>query len=127
MFSSVVRTVAQDEKSKVLDTFALAFADDPIMRWMLADGSSYLRHVGAGQFALGGRALEHGTGHCLEDFSAAAFWLPPGVSPNEEAMSAFIEGAVPENARGDLSVWLNKWDSTIPRHRIGIWPCWASM
>lgn len=92
----------QAEREKALDTFTLAFADDPFLRWVMQDGSLYLKNLGAIQFALGGGALEHGTGLCIEDFSAAAFWLPPGVNVDEEAMGAFMEQNVPEQVRGDL-------------------------
>jgi ribosomal protein S18 acetylase RimI-like enzyme len=102
MLPPTVKTIAKDEKDKALDVFTLAFVDDPMLRWIMADGSVYLKNLGAGQFALGGRALAHGTGHRLEDFSAASFWLPPGVGVDEEAMGAFIERVVPEKLRGDL-------------------------
>lgn len=81
MLQNAVRTIAKDEREKALDVFTLAFVDGPVARWFMADGSLYLKNVGAAQFALGGRALEHGTGYCLDDFSAAAFWLSPVVTP----------------------------------------------
>ena len=43
----------QAEREKVLDTFTLAFADDPFLRWVMQDGSLYLKNLGAIQFALG--------------------------------------------------------------------------
>jgi hypothetical protein len=71
MLPPTVKTIAAHEKQKALDVFTLAFVDDPVLRWIMADGSLYLANLGAAQFALGGRALQHGTGHCLDDFSAA--------------------------------------------------------
>lgn len=102
MLPITVRTVTKDEREKALDIFTLAFVDDPVLRWIMADGSLYLKNLGAAQFALGGRALEHGTAHCLDDFSAAAFWLPPGVGVDEEAMGALIERVATEKVSGDL-------------------------
>lgn len=95
-----VKTIAKHEKQKALDVFTLAFVDDPMLRWIMADGSLYLANLGAAQFALGGRALQHETGHCLDDFSAAAFWLPPGVGVDEEAMGAVIERVVTDEKKG---------------------------
>jgi ribosomal protein S18 acetylase RimI-like enzyme len=97
-----VTTITKDNKQKAMDVFTLAFVSDPTMRWFMAEGSLYLAHIGPAQFALGGRALAHGSGHMLEDFSAASLWLPPGVGVDEEAMGAFIERVVPERVRGDL-------------------------
>ncbi len=102
LLPNTVRTITKDERDKADDIFTLAFVDDPVLRWIMADGSLYLKNLGAAQFALGGRALEHGTGHCLDDFSAAAFWLPPGVEVDEAAMGAVIERVATEKVRGDL-------------------------
>jgi len=102
MHPPAVKTIAKDEKAKALDVFTLAFVDDPMLRWIFADGSVYLKNLGAAQFALGGRALEHATGHALDDFSAATFWLPPGIGPDEEEMGALIAGNVPEEKQADL-------------------------
>jgi ribosomal protein S18 acetylase RimI-like enzyme len=102
MFPTAVKTVTKDERDKALATFTLAFVDDPAMRWIMADGDVYLKNLGAAQAALGGRSLEHGTAYCLDDFSAAAFWLPPGVGVDEEAMLAFVERVTTEKLRPDL-------------------------
>lgn len=102
MLPPAARTATKDEKDRALDIFTLAFVDDPMLRWIFADGSAYLKHLGAAQLGLGGRALEHGTAHVLDDFSAASFWLPPGVGPDEEALGALIERTVPANRQADL-------------------------
>ncbi|MBI1210320.1 MAG: GNAT family N-acetyltransferase [Alphaproteobacteria bacterium] len=97
-----VKIVSKDERDKALDIFTMAFVDDPVMRWLMPESSSYLKNLGAAQASLGGRALLHETAHCLEDGSAAAFWLPPNVGPDEEAMAAFIEHVPSEKVRGDI-------------------------
>lgn len=102
MLPAKVKTLTKDDKDRALDAFTLAFVDDPMLRWIFSDGSVYLKNLGAAQFGLGGRALEHGTAYALDDFSAAAFWLPPGVGPDEALMGALMEHAVPDNRRGDL-------------------------
>jgi ribosomal protein S18 acetylase RimI-like enzyme len=103
MLPPTPKTVTKDEKDRALDIFTLAFVDDPMLRWIFADGSAYLKNLGAAQMALGGRALAHETGHVLDDFSAAAFWLPPGVGIDEEAMGALIESAVPADKQADIA------------------------
>ncbi len=103
MLPPAARTVRPEEKSRALDIFTLAFVDDPMLRWIFADGSTYLKHLGAAQMALGGRALAHESAHVLDDFSAASFWLPPGVGIDEEAMGALIESTVPADRQADLA------------------------
>jgi ribosomal protein S18 acetylase RimI-like enzyme len=103
MLPPTARTATPEEKDRALDIFTLAFVDDPMLRWIFADGSAYLKHLGAAQMALGGRALSHGTAHVLDDFSAAAFWLPPGVGIDEAAMGALIESTVAAERQADLA------------------------
>lgn len=103
MLPPTPKTLTKDEKDRALDIFTLAFVDDPMLRWIFADGSAYLKNLGPAQMALGGRALAHETGHVLDDFSAASFWLPPGVGIDEEAMGALIESAVPAEKQADLA------------------------
>lgn len=102
MLHPEVKVFTRDERDKALDIFTLAFVDDPVMRWFMAEAGPYLKHLGAAQAALGGRALDHGTAYYLEDMAGAAFWLPPCVSVDEEAMGAFVTAAVPEKLMGDL-------------------------
>jgi ribosomal protein S18 acetylase RimI-like enzyme len=102
MHPPTARTVTPEEKDRALDIFTLAFVDDPMLRWIFADGSAYLKHLGAAQFGLGGRAVAAGTAHVLDDFSAAAFWLPPGVTPDDAALGSLIERAVPAERQADL-------------------------
>ncbi len=98
-----VKIVAKDNKQKALDIFTMAFVDDPAMRWLMPDAGIYLKNLGAAQMALGGRSLQHETAHVLDDGSAAAFWLPPGVGPDEEAMGTFVATVPPEAVRGDVA------------------------
>jgi GNAT superfamily N-acetyltransferase len=103
MLQPAVKTVSKDEKAKALDIFTMAFVIDPVMRWMMPESSAYLKNLGVAQDSLGGRAFEHGTAHCLDDFSAAALWLPPGIGVDEEAMGAFVQTRTPEKLRPDLA------------------------
>ena len=115
MLPPAVKTLAQDERSKALDIFTMAFVDDPVMRWLMPEGSVYLKNLGAAQEALGGRALQHGSAHCLADASAAAFWLPPGVGPDEEAMVAFGSRVPPENVRADTGGLMEQMEKYHPQ------------
>jgi ribosomal protein S18 acetylase RimI-like enzyme len=45
---------------------------------------------------MGGRALDHDAALVTADGAAAAFWLPPGVESDGEALGALIEQSVPD-------------------------------
>ena len=102
MLPPAVKTVSKDEKDRALDVFLLAFVDDPMLRWIFADASLYLKHSASAHFGLGGRSVAQGTAHVLDDYSAASFWLPPGVGPDEEALGTLIERVVPADKQADL-------------------------
>ncbi|MDQ3697930.1 MAG: GNAT family N-acetyltransferase [Gemmatimonadota bacterium] len=92
--SPAVSTTAAGETEQAVAVIALAFSTDPVARWSLPDPSQYLIHFPAVVRAFGGRAFTHGTGHHSADFAGAALWLPPGVSPDEEALGAAVEASV---------------------------------
>ncbi|MSQ10158.1 MAG: N-acetyltransferase [Dehalococcoidia bacterium] len=41
-----------------------------------------------------GRAFDHAAAYRTEDYLAAALWLPPGISPDEEALGELMSTAV---------------------------------
>jgi len=70
--------VGSDEQSKVYDTLASAFANDPVERWLYPDLAEYHKHFPDFLAAFGGRAFQTETVWRLGDFAAVALWLPPG-------------------------------------------------
>lgn len=101
MLPPAVKAVAPDEKERVWDAVTLAFSDDPMMRWMMAEPRDYLANLRHLQAALAGPSFANGGAFRLDDFSAAALWLPPGVEVDGEAMMASM-ARVPEKLHGGL-------------------------
>lgn len=85
------------EQDRVLPTIVAAFIADPLIRWMLPDAGAYFAHFGNLMIPFAGGAFEHGSAYRSEDFVGAALWLPPGVHPDEEAMGAIIQSALPSD------------------------------
>ena len=91
----VVDAVAED-RARTTATLVGAFITDPLLRWMFPDADQYLSYWPQLLRHYGGVAFDHGSAHRISDFSGAALWLPPGVSPDEEALGAVLaEGADP--------------------------------
>jgi ribosomal protein S18 acetylase RimI-like enzyme len=80
----------------------LAFSTDPGVRWTYPDPQHYLRHFPRLVQAFGGKAFTHGSAYTVEGSAGAALWLPPGVSPDDDAMDTLLQRTVPEPVYQDL-------------------------
>jgi ribosomal protein S18 acetylase RimI-like enzyme len=52
--------------------------------------------------AFGGAAFAHGSAFCTGNHEGVALWLPPGVSPDEEAMVSLVEDSLDETRRQEM-------------------------
>lgn len=94
-----VQTATREEMDQCVAVIVLAFANDPAARWMYPDAHQYLKNFPLFVRAFGGQAFEHGSAHYIDEFGAAALWLPPGAHPDEEALVALVEDSVPAKDR----------------------------
>src|SRR5256885_195833 len=67
-----IRTVDQAEQARATSIQLMAFAADPIMRWMWPEPDGYVSHFPALLRGFGGRAFEQGTAHVTDDFHGGA-------------------------------------------------------
>jgi ribosomal protein S18 acetylase RimI-like enzyme len=102
MTAPQVRTAKSGDERRVIDTIVLAFSTDPAARWMYPEPERYLGYFPEFVQAFGGRAFNYGTAHLTDDARGASMWLPPGVSPNEEAVIDLIQRTVPERDQEPL-------------------------
>jgi ribosomal protein S18 acetylase RimI-like enzyme len=98
---AAVASVAPADSARAIATIALAFANDPMMRWSFADPARYMTVVPDFLRAFGGDCFEQGTADQVGDFSAAALWLPPGFAPDGETMGAIIQANMPAERMQD--------------------------
>jgi ribosomal protein S18 acetylase RimI-like enzyme len=80
----------------------MAFASDPIMRWMWPEAHEYLRHFPALVRGFGGRAFENGTAYTTGDFRGGSLWLPPGVAPDGDALDKLFKDTTTEPVRSEV-------------------------
>lgn len=97
-----VRTATQAEREAALDTFVLAFGSDPCARYVWPNPRDYMAGWRGFAMGLGGRGLDHGSAFVTPDCAAAAFWLPPGVESDGDALGALIENSVPDEKKAVL-------------------------
>ena len=71
-------------------------------RWTFPDPATYLRVWPQVARAFGGNGVAHGAAHLGAGEAAAAMWLPPGVHPDSERLTALIEEHAPSEQRSDL-------------------------
>lgn len=84
-----------DQAEAIVAILHLAFAADPFMRWLMPDAAAYRRDYNRVVYAMGGLAFQHGTAFYLEDFSAAALWLPPETANDEEILVSTLLDVAP--------------------------------
>ena len=93
-----VATIAGDaEVDHAIATLVLAFATDPVARWMYVDPHQYLLHIPQLFRALGKSSLEARAAERTSDGFGVALWLPPDVHGEDGPLEAAIaEGIVGE-------------------------------
>jgi ribosomal protein S18 acetylase RimI-like enzyme len=89
-----VRIMMPADELEGVDTVVLAFAADPVARWCWPDPHQYLTGMPGLTRAFAGRAFPHNAAYCTEGYVGAALWLPPGVSPDEEALGKILEETI---------------------------------
>jgi GNAT superfamily N-acetyltransferase len=93
----------------------LAFSSDPACRWAWPDPGQYLEAFPAFVRAFGGRAFHVGAADRAFDYCAAALWLPPGESPDDEALAALIQRTIKPELQGALFALFERMDRYHPR------------
>jgi ribosomal protein S18 acetylase RimI-like enzyme len=109
-----VRGVEARDGHRATDTIVLAFAADPVERWMYPRAGDYLRHFRAFVEALAGPALADGTAWMLDDFAAVALWLGPGSAPDGEAIASVLTDSLAADQQDDVFVVLEQMEALHP-------------
>ena len=90
-----VATIAGDaEVDHAIATLVLAFATDPVARWMYDDPHQYLLHIPRLFRALGRSSFAAGAAQRTNDGLGIAIWLPPGVHSDDGTLEAVVAGSI---------------------------------
>jgi ribosomal protein S18 acetylase RimI-like enzyme len=116
MSASSFSAVDVSEQARVIATLVLAFAADPVERWLYPEPEQYLSHFPRFLSAFGGRAFAGRTVWSLGEFSAVALWLPPGTEADGDAISTALAETVEADKHDDTFAVLGQMDAAHPAY-----------
>jgi len=108
--------VDESGRASVFATLVLAFAADPVERWLYPEPEQYLADFPRFLAAFGGRAFGERTVWRLGEFSAVALWLPPGTEADGDAIVAALAETVEEGKHDDTFAVLGQMDAAHPAY-----------
>jgi ribosomal protein S18 acetylase RimI-like enzyme len=106
--------VSESDQERVFATLVLAFAADPVERWLYPEPQQYLSHFPGFLAAFGGPAFAQRTVRSLGEFSAVALWLPPGTEADGDAITAWLTETVAADKHNDTLAVLGQMDTAHP-------------
>src|SRR5258708_7867552 len=113
--NSRVAVAGPTDMERLIGVMILAFAADPVARWMYRDPQQYLAYFGRFIRAFAGKAFSTGTAWRIDGNLGGALWLPPGVKPDEDAISTILEESVPRDVMADVSAMFGERAGYHPR------------
>jgi hypothetical protein len=63
-----IKQASSKDIPNIIDTVALAFAANPLVRWKYPDPNQYLSHIHKMAILFAGKAFDHGTVHYVEGY-----------------------------------------------------------
>jgi ribosomal protein S18 acetylase RimI-like enzyme len=99
----------------LISVLVLAFAADPVARWMYRDPQRYLAYFGRFIWAFAGKAFSTDTAWRLDGNLGGALWLPPGVKPDEDAIASILDESVPRGVMADVNTMFGEMVTYHPR------------
>jgi GNAT superfamily N-acetyltransferase len=117
--------VGESDQQRVFATLVLAFAADPVERWLYPEPWQYLSHFPRFLAAFGGRAFAERTVWRLGEFSAVALWLPPDTEADGDAISTVLAETVAADKHEDTFAVLGQMDMAHPACRHWYLPWFA--
>lgn len=95
---------------KAIGTLAVAFAADPVIRWLLPDGGRYIAHFPRLLRLVGDVAAGAGAVDTLGSGAGAAIWIAPGTHLPEEEFAGLLQQSVAAARLDDAFALLEQMD-----------------
>jgi GNAT superfamily N-acetyltransferase len=114
MNTITTKQAAQQDFDRSISALVAAFIADPFIRWMLPDAKQYLHYFPLVLKYFAGGAFAHDSAWRSEDYRAAAMWLPPGISPDDDALGSIMEEGIDNNLLGEVFGVMEQVDASHP-------------
>ena len=115
---------ADDEIDRAVATLALAFAGDPVARWIYPDAHSFIAHMPALFGAIGAPCFAAKTAYRTDDGLGVTLWLPPGGHGDDETVGSVVERSIPdEQKKGEIGAFfeqLAQWTPAEPHWYLSL-------
>jgi ribosomal protein S18 acetylase RimI-like enzyme len=115
MVAQQIGPVPESERHRALETLVVAFAADPVERWLYPAAHEYLAHFPALLSAFGGNAFAEQTVWQLGAFAGVAIWLPPYIDLDGDAIAAVLAETVSPEKHEDTFAVLGQMDDAHPK------------
>ncbi len=115
MVAPQILPVRKSERDKALDTLVVAFAADPVERWLYPEAHDYLTQFPAFLSAFGGDAFAEETVWRLGAFAGVALWLPPHLDLDGDAIVTVLTDTVSPDKHDDTLAVLGQMDEAHPK------------
>ena len=115
----MIKRSGNADVARSIDAIVLGFSADPIARWLFPEPQQFLSTFPTVTRLFGGRAFEHGSAYHVEGYIGAALWLPPGIYPDEEGLTALFEDKFSGPMLEDVRSLFEQMDRFHPDE-----PCW---
>ena len=102
LIPGVVTVAGHLEIDHSIATLVLAFATDPVARWMYADPHQYLLHMPRVFKALGTNSFRERTAQRTGDGMAVALWLPPGVHSDARSVEVILAESIADERQAEV-------------------------
>jgi ribosomal protein S18 acetylase RimI-like enzyme len=125
-----VSIATTSDMDRTIHAVVMGFSDDPVMRWLYPEPHQYFSAFPDFVRAFAGRAFERGTAYRVNGYSGAALWLPPGVQPDVDEVTAVLQRSVSAKVQDELHSLLEQSEKYHPSEPhwylplIGVDPAW---
>jgi ribosomal protein S18 acetylase RimI-like enzyme len=108
-------TVPPADDERAIAPLLLAFSADPAARWMYPGAHQYRLFFPRFIRAFAGKAFVHGCAQALPGWRGTALWLPPGVTPDDDALRALFAESVAPGQQRELFALLHQMSAAHPK------------
>jgi ribosomal protein S18 acetylase RimI-like enzyme len=114
MTTPLIKSANESNQQQAIAVISLAFATDPMSRWIYPDPYQFLSYFPEVVRLFAGNAFEQGTAYYVDAFSGVALWLPPNVHPRDKEMETLLKQTVTEQNQENVFAVLEQMGNAHP-------------